>query len=208
MFPSLRCTRLDPECSLRVIYMTNESIIQGNRRLVKLFFNKTREISKFARPRLCRGRVCLSINPPVCAVLPHYRGELEGAKPASNRIKCRAKPCYARRAWSEASIFVPRSGTKITALFQAVEKSRRLFRQPEAPGLSRGLFFPIFKWLRHGCSAPRSCRPVHRGREMMNRVTPPLLSQRRVPRWASIIALAMGSPRPKLSPSVRASSAR
>ena len=50
MFPSLRCTRLDPECSLRVIYMTNEGIIQGNRRLVKLFFNKTREIIKFARP--------------------------------------------------------------------------------------------------------------------------------------------------------------
>ena len=59
------------------------------------------------------------------------QGELEGAKPASNRIKCRAKPCSARRAWSEASIFVPQSGTKITALFQAVEKSRRLFRQPE-----------------------------------------------------------------------------
>ena len=59
MFPSLRCTRLDPECSLRVIYMTNEGIIQGNRRLVKLFFNKTREIIKFARPRLCRGRAVL-----------------------------------------------------------------------------------------------------------------------------------------------------
>ena len=79
MFPSLRCTRLDPECSLRVIYMTNEGIIQGNRRLVKLFFNKTREIIKFARPRLCRGRVCLSINPPMCAVLPHYR-EARGGK--------------------------------------------------------------------------------------------------------------------------------
>ena len=26
-FPSLRCTRLDPECSLRVIHMTNGGII-------------------------------------------------------------------------------------------------------------------------------------------------------------------------------------
>ena len=52
------------------------------------------------------------------------QGELEGAKPASNRIKCRAKPCLARRAWSEATIFVPQGGTKITTLFQAVEKAR------------------------------------------------------------------------------------
>ena len=59
------------------------------------------------------------------------QGELEGAKPASNRIKCRAKPCLARRAWSEAAIFAPQGGTKITTLFQAVEKSRSLFRQPE-----------------------------------------------------------------------------
>ena len=65
------------------------------------------------------------------------QGELEGAKPASNRIKCRAKPCSARRAWSEANIFVPLRGTKITALFQAVEKSRRLFRQPEKSLCSR-----------------------------------------------------------------------
>ena len=50
------------------------------------------------------------------------QGELEGAKPASNRIKCRAKPCFARRAWStprvlasrrEATIFVPQGGTVI-----------------------------------------------------------------------------------------------
>ena len=65
------------------------------------------------------------------------QGELEGAKPASNKIKCRAKPCLARRAWSEATIFVPQGGTKITTLFQAVEKSRRLFRQPEKDGASR-----------------------------------------------------------------------
>ena len=70
-------------------------------------------------------------SPGACS-LSSSQGELEGAKPASNRIKCRAKPCYARRAWSEANIFVPLCGTKITALFQAVEKSRRLFRQPES----------------------------------------------------------------------------
>ena len=69
------------------------------------------------------------------------QGELEGAKPASNRIKCRAKPCLARRAWSEATIFVPQGGTKITTFFQAVEKSRRLFRQPERRAASRRPFF-------------------------------------------------------------------
>ena len=53
-------------------------------------------------------------SPGVCSPSA-LQGELEGAKPASNRIKCRAKPCYARRAWSEASIFVPLCGTKITA---------------------------------------------------------------------------------------------
>ena len=82
----------------------------------------------------CRGRTppfCVSINPCRACSLSSSQGELEGAKPASNRIKCRAKPCYARRAWSEANIFVPLCGTKITALLQAVEKSRRLFRQPE-----------------------------------------------------------------------------
>ncbi len=55
------------------------------------------------------------------------QGELEGAKPASNQIKCRAKPCLARRAWSEATIFVPQGGTKITTLFQAAEKAGGFF---------------------------------------------------------------------------------
>ena len=146
MFPSLRCTRLDPECSLRVIYMTNEGIIQGNRRLVKLFFNKTREISKFARPRLCRGRVCLWINPPVCAVLPHYRGSSRGQSPP--RIGSNAALSLALQGvrGAIASIFVPLRGTKITALLQAVEKSQRLFRQPVMNGLekARSSFFCFF----------------------------------------------------------------
>ena len=72
----------------------------------------------------------LSINPLYGVSGSFTQGELEGAKPASNKIKCRAKPCLARRAWSKATIFVPQGGTKITTLFQAVEKSRRLFRQP------------------------------------------------------------------------------
>ena len=55
------------------------------------------------------------------------QGELEGAKPASNKIKCRAKPCLARRAWSKATIFVPQGGTKITTLFQAVERAKGFF---------------------------------------------------------------------------------
>ncbi len=85
------------------------------------------------------------------------QGELEGAKPASNRIKCRAKPCYARRARSEASIFVPLCGTKITALLQAVEKSRRLFRQPEDLGtVFRGPFLRFFCGKRSTRSATRS----------------------------------------------------
>ena len=74
----------------------------------------------------------MSINPLYGVRGSFTQGELEGAKPASNQIKCRAKPCLARRAWSEATIFVPQGGTKITTLFQAVEKSRRLFRQPGA----------------------------------------------------------------------------
>ena len=66
--------------------------------------------------------------------LSSSQGELEGAKPASNRIKCRAKPCSTRRAWSEANIFVPPRGTKITALFCWLPKRRK---QPPAEAASR-----------------------------------------------------------------------
>ena len=91
-------------------------------------------------PAYAGGCFSLSINILHTIRGSFTQGELEGAKPASNWIKCRAKPCLARRAWStprvlasrrEATIFVPQGGTKITTLFQAVEKSRRLFRQPE-----------------------------------------------------------------------------
>ena len=85
----------------------------------------------------------LSINPLYGVRGSFTQGELEGAKPASNQIKCRAKPCLARRAWSEATIFVPQGGTKITTLFQAVEKSRRLFRQPEKSAPPGALLFPV-----------------------------------------------------------------
>ena len=62
-------------------------------------------------------------------------GELEGAKPASNQIKCRAKPCSARRAWSEASIFVPLRGTKIPALFHCHrEHSRSVYAVGSSTG--------------------------------------------------------------------------
>ena len=79
------------------------------------------------------GLFSLSINPLYGVRGSFAQGELEGAKPASNWIKCRAKPCLARRAWStprvlasrrEATIFVPQGGTKITTLFQAVEKPK------------------------------------------------------------------------------------
>ena len=66
----------------------------------------------------------MSINPLYVVRGSFTQGELEGAKPASNQIKCRAKPCLARRAWREATIFVPQGGTKITTLFQAVEKPK------------------------------------------------------------------------------------
>ena len=69
----------------------------------------------------------VSINPLYAASSSFTQGELEGAKPASNQIKCRAKPCLARRAWSEATIFVPQGGTKITTLFQAVERAKGFF---------------------------------------------------------------------------------
>ena len=84
--------------------------------------NKTRNGAAKAAPFLI-----LSINILHTISSSSTQGELEGAKPASNQIKCRAKPCLARRAWSEATIFVPQGGTKITTFFQAVEKSRRLF---------------------------------------------------------------------------------
>ena len=69
----------------------------------------------------------MSINPLYTTNGSCTQGELEGAKPASNKIKCRAKPCIARRAWSEATIFVPQGGTKITTLLQAVEKAKGFF---------------------------------------------------------------------------------
>ena len=72
-------------------------------------------------------RLSLSINPLYGVRGSFTQGELEGAKPASNQIKCRAKPCLARRAWSEATIFVPQGGTKITTLFQAVERAKGFF---------------------------------------------------------------------------------
>ena len=100
----------------------------------------------------------LSINPLYAASSSFTQGELEGAKPASNQIKCRAKPCLARRAWSEATIFVPQGGTKITTLFQAVEKSRRLFRQPEGTVQHEPCPFP------HRWQQGRACDgvPLHR----------------------------------------------
>ena len=72
------------------------------------------------------------------------QGELEGAKPASNWIKCRAKPCFARRAWSEATIFVPQGGTKITALFQAVEKAKGFSDSLKGFGICRSPFAVLF----------------------------------------------------------------
>ena len=73
------------------------------------------------------GSFSLSINPLYGVSGSFTQGELKGAKPASNKIKCRAKPCLARRAWNEATIFVPQGGTKITTLFQAVERAKGFF---------------------------------------------------------------------------------
>ena len=84
--------------------------------------NKTRNGAVKAAPFLS-----LSINILHTISSSSTQGELEGAKPASNQIKCRAKPCLARRAWSEATIFVPQGGTKITTLFQAAEKAGGFF---------------------------------------------------------------------------------
>ena len=84
--------------------------------------NKTQNGAAKAAPFLS-----LSINILHTISSSSTQGELEGAKPASNQIKCRAKPCLARRAWSEATIFVPQDGTKITTLFQAAEKAGGFF---------------------------------------------------------------------------------
>ena len=92
----------------------------------------------------------LSINPLYAASSSFAQGELEGAKPASNQIKCRAKPCLARRAWStprvlasrrEATIFVPQGGTKITTLFQAVERAKGFFDSLRADADASAPFF-------------------------------------------------------------------
>ena len=83
----------------------------------------------------------LSINPLYVVSGSFTQGELEGAKPASNWIKCRAKPCLARRAWSEATIFVPQGGTKITTLVQAVERAEGFFDSLSALLLQSAAFF-------------------------------------------------------------------
>ena len=86
----------------------------------------------------CRKSLPLRASPQTGVAICYLRrGSSRGQSPPRIKIKCRAKPCLARRAWSEATIFVPQGGTKIGTLFQAVEKSRRLFRQPEKDGASR-----------------------------------------------------------------------
>ena len=86
--------------------------------------------------RLPAALLSVSINPLYGVRGSSTQGELEGAKPASNQIRCRAKPCLARRAWStprvlasrrEATIFAPQGGTKITTFFHAVEKAGGFF---------------------------------------------------------------------------------
>ena len=98
------------------------------------------------------GSFSLSINPLYGVSGSFTQGELEGTKPASNKIKCRAKPCLARRAWStprvlasrrEATIFVPQGGTKITTLFQAVEKAGGFFDSLGKPPCRAALFTSI-----------------------------------------------------------------
>ena len=80
------------------------------------------------KERLAPFFLLVDKSPGVCSPSA-LQGELEGAKPASNRIKCRAKPCYARRAWSEATIFVPLRGTKITALLSPLRGRREMKRK-------------------------------------------------------------------------------
>ena len=115
-----------------------------------------------------RRSFSLSINPLYGVRGSFTQGELEGAKPASNQIKCRAKPCLARRAWSEATIFVPQGGTKITTLFQAVEKSRRLFRQPEEAALRQPPFRSYNSSIFRGCQDRRWVfQTFHRSQSVM-----------------------------------------
>ena len=70
------------------------------------------------------------------------QGELEGAKPASNPIKCPAKPCCAGRAAREAGTFPLRSSGKVTA-FLGCEKSDKTFSQPEGGRCAPALFLSL-----------------------------------------------------------------
>ena len=65
----------------------------------------------------CRKTLILRI------AVTKVQGELEGAKPASNEIKCPEIPCTARVEESGARIFALRDRAKIRH-FQAVKKAR------------------------------------------------------------------------------------
>ena len=120
----------------------------------------------------CRKSLSLRASPQTGAAICYLRrGELEGAKPASNKIKCRAKPCLARRAWStprvlasrrEATIFVPQGGTKITTLFQAVEKAGGFFDSLERTAQAVLLLYVKGKLLYFWRCWPHTC-----GQEVM-----------------------------------------
>ena len=73
------------------------------------------------------GFCSLSKNPNLCLAVAKLQGELEGAKPTSNWIKCPAKPCAARRAESGARIFVLRCRTKIWHYFRLSKSPFGLF---------------------------------------------------------------------------------
>lgn len=114
----------------------------------------------FSQGRRWNRLPCLLVgNPRRAYILPSSQGELEGAKSASNGIKCRTKPCAARRAWSEATIFAPLRGTKIAALLQSVKKPEAFRQTEETARLSR-LFFLLFLLFTGSvrCPTPRICR--------------------------------------------------
>ena len=92
---------------------------------------------------LSRRPSSLSINPLYGVRGSFTQGELEGAKPASNRIKCRAKPCLARLCVERSDYFRAARRHKNNDIISGCRKSQRLFRQPEETAVRRFLFASI-----------------------------------------------------------------
>ena len=83
------------------------------------------------------------------------QGELEGAKPASNRIKCRAKPLPCKACVERSDYFCAARRHKNNDIISGCRKSWRLFRQPERDGALAPSLCPCLKDVTTGSCPPR-----------------------------------------------------